>query len=274
MEYEILIVNDSSAGEMMDKCYESTYNVHHYSKYIVDNKKFPETKPPIWIKLYKEKEFNSLNDFVHSLYNFIINDKVKAILDKHKLPNHDYLPAQVFRKEKTLLFKKLVGYNYYWFNYDCEHISDYYEHIDFEKSEITFFRNEKNIDLKINSISDLHSIRASNKLISNEINELYKLYPNKQSLIQKFIKEKDLFTVSWRTEKIVLKDSFDIELDLFSLPLFSFKTYVSPRLKKALIDENIKDIFFKKTGNNPDPRYLINPQIKLENPKIEINGSH
>lgn len=30
MRYEILIVNDSSAGEMMGKCYELTYNVHEY----------------------------------------------------------------------------------------------------------------------------------------------------------------------------------------------------------------------------------------------------
>nr|WP_315238987.1 hypothetical protein [uncultured Flavobacterium sp.] len=267
MKYEILIVNDSSAGEMMDKCYDLSYNIHSYRDYITEHKKFPSEKPPIWIKLYNEKEFNSVNDFVHSLQDFIVNDKVKTILQKHKLPNHDFVPAEVYRKEKTLFSKKLVRYDYHWFNFDCKHISDYYDDIDFSKSEIVFSKNETVIDLKINSISDLYTIRNANQSISSKINELYKIHPKNTSLINEIIKEKDLFGVSWRAEKIVLKESFDKELDLFSLPIFSSRTYISPRLKEALLLENVSDIVFKETGNNPNPKHVLNP-------KIEFSDSH
>lgn len=267
MKYEILIINDSSAGEMMDECYDLSYNIHSYKNHIAEYKEFPIEKPPIWIKLYNEKEFNSLNDFVHSLQDYIVNDKVKTILQKHKLPNHDFVPADVYRKEKTLFTKKLVKYDYHWFNFDCQYISDYYDQIDFSKSEITFSKNNKVIDLKINSISDLYTVRNSNGLISAEVNQLYKIHSNNESIINEIILEKDFFGISWRAEKIVLKESFDKQLDLFSLPLFSTRTYISPKLKEALLNENVKDIFFKETGNNPDPRHILNP-------KIEFSDSH
>lgn len=141
------------------------------------------------------------------------------------------------------------------------HISDYYDDIDFSKSEITFSKNETVVDLKINSISDLYTIINSNQSISAKINELYKIHQNNTSLINEIIKEKDLFGVSWRAEKIVLKESFDKELDLFSLPIFSSRTYISPRLKEALLLENVSEIVFKETGNNPNPRHVLNPKI-------------
>ena len=263
MKYEILIVNDSSAGELMDECYDSPFNINSYREFIAQHKKFPIEKPPIRIKLYNEKEFNSLNDFVHSLEDYIINEKVKIILQQHKLPYHEFVPAEVIREEKKLFTKKLVSYNYHWFNFDCQHISDYYDYIDFSKSEITYSKNRNNIELEINSIADLYKVRNSNRLISAEINALYKNYPNDESYINETIQEKDLFGVSWRAEKIVLNGSFDKGLDLFSLPIFSSRTYISPKLKEAFLRQNVSDVFFKETGNNPEPRYMLNPRIEI-----------
>ncbi|MCF6133087.1 hypothetical protein [Flavobacterium wongokense] len=263
MKYETLIVNDSSAGEMMKECYDFSYNIHNYRDFIDTHNDFPAEKPPIWIKLYKEKEFNSVNDFVHSVYDFIINDKVKNILEKYNLPIHDFVPVEVYRKEKTLFNSKLVRYEYHWFNHNADNISNYYDYIDFSKSEIGFSRNENIIDLKINSISDIYSIKESNKIITSEINELYKTHLGETSIINKMIREKDLYAISWRAEKIVFKENFDKELDLFSLPLFSSRTYISPRLKEALIENQVKDILFKETGNNPDRRHILNPKIEI-----------
>jgi hypothetical protein len=265
MKYEVLIVNDSSAGEIMDECYKVSYNINAYREYIAKNKQFPLEKPPIWIKLYKEKEFNAINDFVHSLNDFVVNDKVKKILQNHKLPNHDFVSTDVYRKEKKLFLKKLVKYNYHWFNFDCKYISNYYDCIDFSKSEIIYSKNEKVIDLKINSFSELLAVINANQTISSEINKLYKIHSTNKALVDEIILEKDLFVISWRAEKIVLNESFDRELDLFSLPIFSSKTYISRRLKEALISESVTDIFFKETGNNPDPRYALNPKIELSN---------
>lgn len=270
MKYEVLIVNDSSAGEMMEECYDLSYNIHSYRDYIAQHKKFPLEKPPIWIKLYNEKEFNSINDFVHSLEDFIVSDKVKTILQNHKLPNHDFVPVEVLREERKLFSKKLVRYNYHWFNFDGESISDYHDFIDFSKSEIVYSKNKKFIDLEINSIADLNVVRKSNQLISAEINALYKSNQDNESYINEVIKEKDLFVVSWRAEKIVLKENFDKGLDLFSLPIFSSRTYVSPRLKKALLQQDVTDVFFKETGNNPDPRYLLNPRLELSDSDEEF----
>ncbi|SEQ11395.1 hypothetical protein [Epilithonimonas lactis] len=260
MKYEVLLVNDSSAGEMTEKCYEQPYNINNYREYIKEHNSFPLEKPPIWIKIYDDKEFNSLNDFVYSLQDFIINDKVKSILENHKLPNHDFVPAEIHRNERKILFNKLSKYkHYYWFNT----ISDYNDYVDFSKSEIKFTKDKKIIQLNINSILELYSLRNSNQKISNRINMLYKLYPNNQSKIQEIILHEDLFGVSWRAEKIVLNKNFDRSLDLFSLPIFSSRTYISQKLKENLIKENITDISFIKTGNNPDPKYLLNPELEI-----------
>ena len=53
MKYEVLIVNDSSAGEMTDECYDQPFNIHAYREHIETYKSFPKENPPIWIKLYE-----------------------------------------------------------------------------------------------------------------------------------------------------------------------------------------------------------------------------
>jgi len=268
MKYEVLLVNDSSAGEMTDECYDQPFNIHTYRKYIETHKSFPKENPPIWIKLYEEKEFSSLNDFVHSLQEFIINEKVKSILQKFKLPSHNFVPAIIYRNERKLMLKKLAKYeNYYWFNFDCQHIEDYYNFIDFSKSEITFSKNSKPLILKLESISELLDIKVSNQKISNRINELYNSYKGNESKINEIINQEDLYGISWRAEKIVMNEDFDTDLDLFSLPIFSSRTYISQRLKNALLEENVSDIKFIETGNNPDPSFILNP-------KLEISDSH
>lgn len=265
MKYEVVIVNDSSAGEITEASYRQPYNINTYRNLIETHKSFPEVKPPICVKLYEEEEFNSLNDFVHCIQDFIINDKVKLILEGHKLPIHEFVPAEVHRiEEKFLFIKKNAKYkNYFWFNVDCEIISDYYNYIDFSKSDIVFTKNNSSIGLKIETISDLLGIKKSNQKISSRINEIYKQYPKDEVKRDEIKKEEDLYGISWRAEKLVMNDRFDKELDLFSLPIFSSQTYISQRLKHALLEQNVTGISFKETGINRDGRFPLNPMLEV-----------
>lgn len=253
---------------MIDECYDQSFNIHSYRKFVETYKSFPKENPPIWIKLYEEKEFNSLNDFVHSLHDYIINEKVKSILQKINLPPHNFVPAIVYRNEKKIIFKKIAKYeNYYWFNFDCQLINDYSKFIDFSKSEINFSKNNKPLILKLESISELLDIKVSNQKITNRINELYNSYKGNESKINEIINQEDLYGISWGAEKIVMNEDFDTDLDIFSLPIFSSRTYISKRLKNALLEGNVSDIKFIETGNNPDPSFILNP-------KLEISDSH
>lgn len=77
MKYQILIVNDNTAGESTDLYYNSANNLHGYNNYINRNDNFPSQKSKIQVTLDDDSEINSINNFSHVLHDFIVNNKTK-----------------------------------------------------------------------------------------------------------------------------------------------------------------------------------------------------
>jgi hypothetical protein len=262
MVYKVLIVDDKGAVNFSNDYYDLPFKKNDYKDYLEKNKRFHETAPPIILEMYDDPNFNSVTDFLHSLEDYMINDKVKSVLRNFNIPPHKFITADVFRKERKFLFKKNVKYSYNWFYFDCEYIENFLEHVDFEASTITLTKNSEVIAEEISSLEHLNKIRADNKKNSNAVNALYKTLPENEA--KAAVKNGSLYGTSWRAEKIVFKKTFPSSIDIFNIPLLSPHTYVSESLRKALVNEKITGIeFIDAKGNNPDPKYTINPLIEF-----------
>lgn len=197
--------------------------------------------PSLICKMYDDNQFNSLNDILHSLYGYIINEKALEIFKNSKTPPYILKPAKVLRKEKTLwFFKKYKSYSYYQMSFSDDKMEEYYNWIDFTKSDIVAIDNSE----------------KKFKIHSHE-NTLELIYENKSN---------SEINYSFETKKVVFGKNFDTEIDLFKIPFYSWGIYVSERLKNWLEAANVTDIGFAdskdKLGKVWKPHF---PTIEFQN---------
>lgn len=179
------------------------------SIYNVYSNKFPDFTPNLnHFILHANARLTDALSAAMISYGFIVNEKVKAIFEQYKLPQHKFYPATVKHNEK-------IYNNYYWFFF----ISDVLDFIDYDKT--SFFIT----DLVDNKIEDCKSIKSS-----MDIKKL------KDALIGKgYI----------NAEIIYLKESISISYDLFKITLGDYRTYISEKLNEDLINQKVTgfDIF-------------------------------
>ncbi|MBJ6367934.1 hypothetical protein [Snuella sedimenti] len=85
-------------------------------------------------KMYDDVEFNKLNDILHSINEYILNEKALKILKESKTIQFDLRKAKVLRKEKLLGFlKKNKPYEYFHLTFPDEYAIECYNWIDFEE---------------------------------------------------------------------------------------------------------------------------------------------
>jgi hypothetical protein len=95
-------------------------------------------------RMYDDEEFNKLNDMLHSLYDFILNEKALNIFKNSKTIPFDIKKAVVFRKEKIFgSFKKQKKYDYYQLSFPDKTANECYNWISFDKSEVFAIDNIK-----------------------------------------------------------------------------------------------------------------------------------
>ena len=195
-------------------------------------------------KLYDDEEFNSLNDILHSLADYILNDRTLSLFEQSKVIPYELTPVIVKRNEvKFGLFKSLRSYSYNQLKIKEPKDLHCYNWINFKKSEINILKGEVLIE-KLSSHEDLLKYIDENYKISSRINEFYSLkIPTKE----KEEKTKELQTFSWETKKIVFNNEFDSSIDVFKIPFYSWGTYISQRFKDLLLKKNIADIGFAET---------------------------
>nr|WP_152556473.1 hypothetical protein [Nonlabens ulvanivorans] len=185
----------------------------------IDYKKVNGQTIPI-CKIYDDNDFNKLNDILHSLDDYILNEKALNIFKESKTLKYDLTKAVVLRKEKLFGFiKKYKSYEYYHLNILKNHESECYDWIDFEKSEISAINNKNEKIIKILSHQHKLELIAENKSDSNQ-------------------------SFSFEVKKIVFGENFDFEIDFFKIPLYSSGEYVSERFKSRMEKAEIKDIGF------------------------------
>lgn len=92
----------------------------------IPNLKLPDFEPDLdyFVLDKKAKLTDVISTGLISASGFILNDRVKNIFDRFKLPAHKYFPAKV-------MCKKEIHDNYYWFHL----LDDCVNNIDFENSK-------------------------------------------------------------------------------------------------------------------------------------------
>ncbi|WP_111127028.1 hypothetical protein [Mesonia sp. K7] len=170
-------------------------------------------------KMYDDDEFNKLNDILHSINEFILNEKALNILKGSKTIQYDLRKAKVLRKEKLFgILKKNKSYDYFDLTFPDKYANECYNWIDFEKSEI-FATDSNGEKFKIKSHQHKLDLISENKSDSKT-------------------------NYSFETKKVFFGKNFDFEIDFFKIPLYSSGEYVSERFKNKMEKEKITDIRF------------------------------
>jgi hypothetical protein len=195
-------------------------------------------------EIYDDVEFNKLNDILHSLDDYIINEKALNIFKGCNIIPYKLRKVIVNRKENKFgIFKTTKAYNYAQLKIEEPIDLQCYNWINFEESDITVKKGEIETN-KLQSHLKLLELVEENGRISSAINEIYKLNVSDS---EKKKRTEHLKTYSWITKKIVFNNQFDFSIDLFKIPYYSWGTYVSERLKNKLSMNRITDIGFAET---------------------------
>lgn len=222
MIYYTIHVDDSGAIENVDKK-------------IIGGEQF------LICKMYDDNEFNKLNDILHSLYDYILNEKASSIIRTSRTIPFELKPAKVLRKEKTFGFiKRYKSYHYFQLSFPDKNATDCYSWIDFNKSDIVAIDNWGK-RIKIQSHQHKLELIEENKWDSE-------------------------ISCSFESKNIVFGENFDSDIDLFKIPHYSSGIYVSERLKNKLEEAKITGIGFaesrEKLSKVWQPLY---PRIEFSN---------
>lgn len=185
------------------------FDKHHSVRHIPrDN--FPDFNPDLNFFVITPKA--KLTDVITvsgliSAKGFLINEKVKNILDRHNLISHKYYQAKLYYKNQAL--------TYYWWHL----VSDLTNCIDYNQTSFAIKRLFK-IEVDNLSIPNAEGLKKTR----HEIGALKNLIPN----------------------TLVLHDAFDKNLDLFIIGGFNDEIFVSEKLKLELEQQNISGIEISK----------------------------
>lgn len=148
-----------------------------------------------------------------NVFGYIISNRFKVLLEAHQLP-----PTHIFQEtsiQQELSKKKNWFFNDYWF---FKSVFEFSPYIDFSKNSISYAREP---------IIPFRQILDAAVLLET----MHEIQEKKQS------RSLELSEVFW-----VLKSDFN--LDFFCDSQFTFKTYVSERLKNAIEAEGLTGMEF------------------------------
>ncbi|RAV28332.1 hypothetical protein [Sinomicrobium soli] len=173
---------------------EGYYNlpIHH----------FPDFVPNLEYELHKDASPVNILPPYPGRFAFIIDEKVKNILEKHCLPPHTFYPTKVFHNDKVL--------QYYWFHYIP---NDFWELIDNKNSFAYVYQIKKATFTKIMEIPII-----SKEQILNEQKKYTGLTPISLGKLK--------MSVEFCKYDFYLTGAFN-------------HTIISERLKKALEENNV-----------------------------------
>ncbi|MFZ3576215.1 hypothetical protein, partial [Tenacibaculum finnmarkense] len=179
-------------------------------------------------EMYNGEEFNKLNDILFSTHfnGYVLNNKALNIFKELNLPKHFILPASVKRKEKFLTIIPITkSYKYNYLKFDKKDFDRFYEWIDFDKSDIWVTKSKKEFKKLESHQERLYFIEQNGKLKYSE-------------------------SYSFVSKKIVFKNSFDQEIDMFKIPFYSSGTYISERFFDKIKASQLSDVLFAKSKDD------------------------
>ena len=195
---------------------KETYNVYpqvdclsvFQAQQISSWKMFSDVGPKLSFCMKNNAKFTDvLSSTAGPFTDFLINSKVKKIIDSSHIMQHQFFEASVKTPNQE--------YDYYWLHLSQPNLIDAldYEASEFHQTEWEYLNKGP---IKIKSYEHYLKLKAEDKEGS--------------------------FGVA--LDKIVMTEKFDRSLDLFFLLPFDFNIYVSETFKEKLESCGIKGIFF------------------------------
>ena len=235
--------------------YKSSNSIASFNRYIWEHIDFPSFTPDLTLQMVKEKKYSTLNDFLfYSNKGFLLSPKVKEIFQSFRLPSHKFYPARVIRNHKE--------YTYYYFYF----FADSLQSIDFKASKFYFINDlEERVNFSVDSLEAFSQLKQTNW--ANK--EQYKEFTDPHGFPKVGTKKMDIearrkIIRQFGAYEIVFGDMFNKEQDLFTIHEFSWMTYISERLKDALLLEKVTGIIFSAIAERQYVIERVNPLIKWE----------
>jgi hypothetical protein len=178
----------------------SLYSLYEYEE------SFPDYVPDL--DGFMLAGYAKLTDFVSSSFSsniLIISPNARSLMSQFHLCSHRFYPLG--------LYKRGIKHDYFLFLY----LSDYSDFVDYNQT--TFMEYYTKIQMEPRPIR----IISKNDFISK----------------RELLNNKDGFSHTIRADKIVMAESFNKDLDFFSISWVDGKTYVSERLKNAIEDSGL-----------------------------------
>lgn len=196
-------------------------------------------------KMYDDNDFNKPNDILHSINEYILNEKALKILHESNTIKFELRKAIVLRQERFMGFlKRNKAYKYFQLTFPDEYAIDCYNWIDFEKSEI-FATDNSEDKFRIESHQHKLDLISENKSDSKA-------------------------SYSFKTKKVVFGKNFDFEIDFFKIPLYSSGEYVSERFKSKMEKAKITDVRFVEKRERLNKIWQpMFPIIEFANKKVK-----
>ena len=154
------------------------------------------------IKMEKKAKHTDYINFPRFMRGFIVNNRLREILENAHLPNHKFLEVTFNQNEKIID-------GYWWFVFDMETGENT---VDFSKCE--------------------YDLRYHKRNFGEDFSVNIKSY---QDYLKVFYKTGSAIGVS----KLVFNNNFDNELDLFGMQFLGSRNYISKRLLKQWQDSKI-----------------------------------
>jgi hypothetical protein len=201
-------LNDKVVGKDYPQVNCLTMNQAH----LLQSWLFLDPEPELKLELKKKAILTDvLSDATINASGFLINEKLKNILESFKLIRHKFYLASVKAKAEN--------FDFYWLHLSEPEIT---KSLDYQNS--TFFRTEYTFR---EEPIELHSLEDYNKIKSQDNDASFGV----------------------ELDKIVVSNSFDKELDMFTFLPFDSNIYISEKLKHALLKNNITGFRIEEATN-------------------------
>ncbi|MFL9484508.1 imm11 family protein [Chitinophagaceae bacterium LWZ2-11] len=186
--------------------YKATNSVHALSR---ANQSLPNFSPNLdYFVVNKQAKLSDLLSVSVIRGGFLISNKLKEILEKHNLPEHQFYSAKIQFKTKF--------YDYYWLHI----ISDLTDVVDYSNSTFFIYHNY------------LHNLGYI-KILSKQDFDIKK---------RKLKQDNEGKTVTIWSEAIFFNKTFENQLDLFAVSLFDNDFYITETLKNVIMNEKITGV--------------------------------
>lgn len=253
MYYVIEVTDEGYAEHPKYYNYKSSNSIAAFNGYVWEHKDFPPFTPDLTLQMAKEKIHSKLNDFLfYSSEGFLISLKVKEIFQRFTLPPHKFYPARVIKNNKE--------YTYYY----CYLFANVLHTVDFNASKLYFINDlGERIDFIADSLEAFIQVKQTNWDNQELINKFIDSHGfPRLGNTKKVIEARRKIIKLFRAYEIVLGNQFDKEQDIFTIREFSWMTYISKRLKDALLFENVTGAIFSGIAERQYKVDRPNPSIK------------